>query len=147
MKKIILLLFFIVSNCSSLDNTSKVTVCPKLTSPKGTEEILLLSKNNIETYVGFRGIKSICYKKNDREIKMKLQVNLRTIRKNPELDDYLPVTLALVSINDNKIEMDRDEFSFEFFLRANRKLIERKTIMEVIIPKNGEALLGIIKNN
>ncbi len=147
MKKIILFLFLILSNCSSFDNTSKVVICPKLTSPKGSEEILLMSKNNVETYIGFRGIKSICYKMNNDEIKMRLEVNLRTIRKNTKLDDYLPVTLALVSINDKKIESDRDEISFEFYLRSNRKLIERKTLMEVLIPKKGQALLGLIKNN
>ena len=145
MKKIILFLFLIVSNCSYFDNTSKVVICPKLTSPKGTEEILLISKNNIKTYIGFRGIKSICYKMNNDDINMKLEVNLRAIRKNTQLDDYLPVTLALVSINDKGKESDRDEISFEFFLRSNRKLIERATLMEVIIPKKGQALLGIIK--
>ena len=53
---------------------------------------------------------------NNDEINMKLKVNLRTIRKNTQLDDYLPVTLALVSINaERNIESDRDEISFEFF--------------------------------
>ena len=82
---------------------------------------------------------------NNDDINMKLEVNLRAIRKNTQLDDYLPVTLALVSINDKGTESDRDEISFEFFLRSNRKLIERTTLMEVIIPKKGQALLGIIK--
>jgi len=145
MRKIfLLLLFIIVSNCSYFDTTSKVAVCPKLTSPKGTEEVLLKSKSNVETYVGFRGIKSVCYEAGTK-IKMILEVNVRAVREQIDLDEYLPITLALVSVDEKRIETDRDEITFDFFLRAKRKLIERKTVMEVIVSKNGEALLGIIK--
>ena len=147
MRKIfILFLFFIVTNCSSFNITSNEAICPKLTSPKGAEEILLKSRNGVETYIGFRGIKTKCYKAGS-SIKMTLEVNIRAIRKNINSDDYLPITLALVSINEKRSESDRDEISFDFFLRSKSRLIERVTKMKVIIPKNGEALIGILKKN
>ena len=137
-------MFFIVSNCSYFDTTSKVTICPKLTSPKGAEEVLLKSKGNFDTYVGFRGVNSICYK-DGSSIKMILEVNVRAVRKKIDIDDSLPINLALVSVDEKKIELDRDEVTIDLFLRSKRKTIERKTLMEVIVPKNGEALIGIIK--
>ena len=59
--------------------------------------------------------KSICYKMNNDDINMKLDVNPEQLKKY-QLDDYLPVTLALVSImikEKSQIEM---KFHLSFFL-------------------------------
>ena len=73
MKKICVLLFLIcLSGCSSLDVVSsslkvldkEEIECPKISSPRGSEELVVDTINKVKTYIGLRGVKTTCFVKN-----------------------------------------------------------------------------------
>tara|TARA_B100000427_G_C15350535_1_gene525251 strand:+ start:78 stop:518 length:441 start_codon:yes stop_codon:yes gene_type:complete len=143
MKKILIFLFFLIlSNCTTFVFNEENVVCPKITSPKGAEQLIANLENDVKTYVGFRGIKSKCFSKGEN-IKMLLQVKIRAIRQNIKADEKIPLFITLVSIDKNKKEYDRDKLNYNLFLRENRKTIEFKTKMSVLVPSKGEVLIGM----
>ena len=152
MKKINILLFIILlKGCSNINNIydktfkDEVVTCPNFSSPKGSAELIINSKKNLQTYVGFRGIAKKCYEKN-KFTTMYLTVNIRSIRKIYKHDDYVPVKIYLVSIDENEKEYDRDNFEFNLFLKSGSKIVERETFMKINVPKNGKSYIGLIKN-
>ena len=133
------ILLIVLSSCSTFKK--EVVNCPSITSPKGTEEIIVNSQNNLPVYIGFRGIELTCVK-NGSYIDMEAVVNIRSIRNNINEDDYAPIKISLVSINNNQ-EHDRDEFSYSQFLLKGERIIDRITKMNVEVPNKGKVLIGI----
>ena len=133
-------LLIVLGGCSTFKK--EVVNCPLTTSPKGTEEIIANSQNNLPVYIGFRGIDFTCVK-NGSYIDMEAVVNIRSIRNNINEDDYAPIKISLVSINDNNEEHDRDDFKYSQFLLKGKRIIDRITKMNVEVPNRGKVLIGI----
>ena len=134
------ILLIVLSSCSTFKK--EVVNCPSITSPKGTEEIIVNSQNNLPVYIGFRGIELTCVK-NGSYIDMEAVVNIRSIRNSINEDDYAPIKISLVSINDNNEEHDRDDFKYSQFLLKGKRIIDRITKMNVEVPNRGKVLIGI----
>lgn len=134
------ILLIVLSSCSTFKK--EVVNCPSITSPKGTEEIIVNSQNNLPVYIGFRGIELTCVK-NGSYIDMEAIVNIRSIRNNINEDDYAPIKISLVSINDSNEEYDRDDFKYSQFLLNGKRIIDRITKMNVEVPNKGKVLIGI----
>lgn len=134
------ILLIVLSSCSTFQK--EVVNCPSITSPKGTEEIIVNSQNNLPVYIGFRGIELTCVK-NGSYIDMEAVVNIRSIRNNINEDDYAPIKISLVSINDSNEEYDRDDFKYSQFLLNGKRIIDRITKMNVEVPNKGKVLIGI----
>ena len=134
------ILLIVLSSCSTFKK--EVVNCPSITSPKGTEEIIVNSQNNLPVYIGFRGIELTCVK-NGSYIDMEAIVNIRSIRNNINEDDYAPIKISLVSINDSNEEYDRDDFKYSQFLLNGKRIIDRITKMNVEVPNKGRVLIGI----
>ena len=130
----------ILIGCSTL--IQDVVDCPKLTSPKGSAEKFVNSKNNLPGYIGIRGVQTYCLKSSNH-IEMDVSVNIRAIRKDITKDDYASLTLSIVSIDENNNEYDRDELSYSQFLLIGNKTIDRITVMSLDIPNNGQVYLGL----
>tara|TARA_Y100001954_G_C15475616_1_gene437838 strand:+ start:112 stop:585 length:474 start_codon:yes stop_codon:yes gene_type:complete len=157
MKKInILLVLFFINGCSNIKNNisnvyddifvKKEISCPLITSPMGTNEIIVSSElNDIKSYVGFRGIKKVCFLL-DEEIEMNLKVNIRSVRKKFKNDDSLKLKISLVSVTNNDKEYDRDDLNLNFFLKSGSEIVERESDMSVIIPQGGKTYIGLLKN-
>ena len=139
-KTFISALLIVLGGCSTFKK--EVVNCPLTTSPKGTEEIIANSQNNLPVYIGFRGIELICVK-NGSYIDMEAVVNIRSIRNNINEDDYAPIKISLVSINDNNEEYDRDDFQYSQFLLKGKRIIDRITKMNIEVPIKGKVLIGI----
>ena len=155
-RKINILLFvFIITGCSTVKNNisnlnevffKKEVICPLIMTPEGSEELIATSqKKNNTSYIGFRGIKKNCSLSGDK-IKMNLNVNLRSVRKNFQNDDLIKLKISLVSTNNNLEEFDRDDFELGFFLKSGSEIVERESNMSVIIPKNGKVYIGLFQN-
>ena len=141
MIKVILgLSFFLLSSCSTLEK--KVVTCPNTSSPKGAEEIVVKSENGLPVYMGLRGVELYCTN-SGTDIDMEASVNIRALRNNIIDNDYVPITISLVSVDINNKEYDRDEFSYSQFLLKGNKIIERSTNMGIDVPKNGKVYIGI----
>ena len=134
------ILLIVLSSCSTFKK--EVVNCPSITSPKGTEEIIVNSQNNLPVYIGFRGIELTCVK-NGSYIDMEAIVNIRSIRNDINEDDYAPIKISLVSINDSNEEYDRDDFKYSQFLLNGKRIIDRITKMNVEVPNKGKVLIGI----
>lgn len=134
------ILLIVLSSCSTFKK--EVVNCPSITSPKGTEEIIVNSQNNLPVYIGFRGIELTCVK-NGSYIDMEAVVNIRSIRNNINEDDYATIKISLVSINDSNEEYDRDDFKYSQFLLNGKRIIDRITKMNVEVPNKGKVLIGI----
>lgn len=134
------ILLIVLSSCSTFKK--EVVNCPSITSPKGTEEIIVNSQNNLPVYIGFRGIELTCVK-NGSYIDMEAVVNIRSIRNNINEDDYAPIKISLVSIDDSNKEYDRDDFKYSQFLLNGKRIIDRITKMNVEVPNKGKVLIGI----
>ena len=74
---------------------------------------------------------------------MEAVVNIRSIRNNINEDDYAPIKISLVSINDNNEEYDRDDFQYSQFLLKGKRIIDRITKMNIEVPIKGKVLIGI----
>ena len=139
-KTILGLSFFLLSSCSTL--VKEVVTCPNTSSPKGSEEILVKSENGLPVYMGLRGVELYCTN-SGTDIDMEASVNIRSLRNNIIDNDYVPITISLVSVDINNKEYDRDEFSYSQFLLKGNKIIERSTNMGIDVPKNGKVYIGI----
>ena len=155
-KKINILLFvFIMTGCSTIkNNISNINevffddevICPLISTPDGAGELVAISEtNNNTSYVGFRGIKKNCFLSDDK-IKMKLVVNLRSVRNNFQNDDLIKLKISLVSTTRTDKEFDRDDFELGFFLKSGSQIVERESKMNVVIPKDGKVYIGLIQN-
>ena len=152
MKKINVLLFILFLNgCSNLNNVydktfkDEIINCPKFSSPRGTAELVVNSDNNVKSYLGFRGISKKCYIRKN-EITMYLSVNVRSIRKIYKNDDYIPINIFLVSLDENGKEYDRENVHFDMFLKAGSKIVERETDMKIYVPKKGSSYIGLLND-
>ena len=139
-KAILGLGLFILGSCSTFK--TEIVTCPNTTSPKGTEEVFIQSKNGLSVYMGIRGVKLNCTK-SGKEIDMEALINIRAIRSNVLRDDYVPITISIVSVDGNNKEYDRDELSYSQFMLKGNKIIERSTNMNVDVPNNGKVYIGI----
>ena len=139
-KTILGLSFFLLSSCSTLEK--EVVTCPNTSSPKGAEEIVVKSENGLPVYMGLRGVELYCTN-SGTDIDMEASVNIRALRNNIIDNDYVPITISLVSVDINNKEYDRDEFSYSQFLLKGNKIIERSTNMGIDVPKNGKVYIGI----
>ncbi len=139
-KRTMIPVLFILNSCTTFER--EVVDCPKLSSPKNAAEVIVNSENNLPVYLGFRGVELLCFK-NDNYISMKASVNVRAIRKNFMLEDYVPVKLSIVSVDSKKKEYDRDDFFYSQFLLKGSKIVDRETDLDLDIPKGGEVFLGV----
>ena len=139
-KRTMIPILFFLNSCTTFER--EVVDCPKLSSPKNAAEVIVNSENNLPVYLGFRGVKLLCFKK-DNSISMKASVNVRAIRKNFVLEDYVPVKLSIVSVDSKKKEYDRDDFFYSQFLLKGSKIVDRQTNLDLEIPKGGEVFLGV----
>ena len=152
----ILLFVFIITGCSTVKNNisnlnevflKEEVNCPLIKTPEGSEELILISETNYNpSYVGFKGIKKICFLSGDK-IKMNLAVNLRSVRKNFQNDDIIELKISLVSTKNNNEEFDRDDFELGFFLKSGSEIVDRETKMSVIVPRDGKVYIGLIQKN
>ena len=132
--------FLFFNGCSTFKKEG--VECPKLISPKKAAEIVVNSENNLPVYLGFRGVQKFCIK-DGNDIQMELSVNIRAIRNNTTMEDYVPVNISVVSIDLNEKEFDRDEFNYSQFLLKGSKVVDRATTFELKVPSGGLVLLGI----
>ena len=139
-KIFIIILFLFFNGCSTFKK--EAVECPKLTSSKKTSEIVVNSEKNLPIYLGFRGVQRLCSKDGDH-IQMELSVNIRAIRNDTTEEDYVPVNIAVVSIDSNEKEFDRDEFNYSQFLLKGSKIVDRETIFDIKVPISGKVILGI----
>ena len=139
-KIFIIILFLFFNSCSTFKKES--VQCPKLNSPKKAAEIVVNSENNLPVYLGFRGIKTFCFK-DGNHTQMQLSVNIRAIRNDTTKEDYVPVNITVVSLDLNEKEFDRDEFNYSQFLLKGSKIVDRETIFDIKVPVAGQVILGI----
>ena len=139
-KAILGLSLFLLSSCSTL--TKEVVTCPNATTPKGAEEIVVKSENGFLIYLGFRGVKFSCTNIG-LDIDMDVLVNIRAITNNIIEDDYVPITISIVSVDIHNKEYDRDELSYSQFILKGNKIVERSTNMNLEVPINGKVYIGI----
>ena len=141
MVKFIILCFLLILNgCSTLKKD--VVVCPTVIAPKKAAEVVVKSENKFPVYIGFRGINSYC-NKDDDNIEMEISVNVRAIRKDTKIEDFVPVNISLVSTDLNNKEYDRDDFTYLQFLLKGSKIVDRATILNIKIPNGGQVYLGL----
>ena len=141
MVKFIILCFFLILNgCSTIKKD--VVDCPTVIAPKKAAEVVLKSENKLPVYIGLRGIKSYCNKEDDN-IEMEISVNVRAIRKDTKIEDFVPVNISLVSTDLNNKEYDRDDFTYSQFLLRGSKIVDRVTTFDLKIPYGGQVFLGI----
>ena len=81
--------------------------------------------------------------KASNHIEMDVSVNIRAIRKDITKDDYAPLRLTIVSVDEKNQEFDRDELSYSQFLLIGNKIIDRRTELKLDVPNNGKVYLGI----
>ena len=139
-KRFIFPFILILTGCSTLKK--EVVDCPKLTSPRSAAEIVVNSENNLPVYVGIRGVQTYCTKASDH-IDMDVSINIRAVRKDITKDDYAPLSLTIVSVDEKNHEFDRDELSYSQFLLIGNKIIDRRTKLNLNVPNNGKVYLGI----
>ena len=132
--------FLFLYGCSTFKKD--VVECPKLIAPKKAAEIVANSESNSLVYLGFRGVEKLCFKDGD-DIKMQLSVNIRAIRNDTTKEDYVPVSISVVSVDLNEKEFDRDEFNYSQFLLKGSKIVDRATTFDLKVPYGGKVLLGI----
>ena len=141
MVKFIILCFFLILNgCSTLKKD--VVDCPTVIAPKEAAEVVVKSENKLPVYIGLRGIESYCTKDDDN-IEMEISVNVRAIRKDTKIEDFVPVNISLVSTDLNNKEYDRDDFTYSQFLLKGSKIVDRATILDIKIPNGGQVYLGL----
>ena len=141
MVKFFFLCFFLILNgCTSFKKD--FVDCPKVISPKKADEIIVKSENKLPVYIGFRGIKTYCTKDDDK-IEMEISVNVRAIRKDNNIEDFVPVNITLVSTDMNNKEYDRDSFKYSQFLLKGSKIVDRETDFDLKIPNGGQVYLGL----
>ena len=136
----IIISFLFLYGCSTFKKD--VVECPKLIAPKKAAEIVVNSEGNSPVYLGFRGVQKFCFK-DGNDIEMELSVNVRAIRNDTTMEDYVPVNISVVSVNSSEKEFDRDEFNYSQFLLKGSKIVDRATTFELKVPAGGKVFLGI----
>ena len=121
MNRFIFPFLLLFSGCSTFKQ--EAVDCPKLTSPKSAAEIIAKSENKLPVYIGIRGITTYCSKAS-KHIEMNVSVNIRAIRKDITIDDYVPLKLSIVSVDKDFNEYDRDELSYSQFLLLGSKTVD-----------------------
>ena len=139
-KVFIIILFLFLNSCSTLKK--EVVECPKVISPKKAAEIVVNSESNLPVYIGFRGVQKFCFKDGD-DIQMDLSVNVRAIRNDTAEEDYVPVSISVVSVDSNEKEFDRDGFNYSQFLLKGSKIVDRATTFDLKVPAGGQVLIGL----
>tara|TARA_B100001989_G_C24246583_1_gene320020 strand:- start:97 stop:525 length:429 start_codon:yes stop_codon:yes gene_type:complete len=139
-RSFIIISFLFLYGCSTFKKD--VVECPKLIAPKKAAEIVVNSEGNSPVYLGFRGVQKFCFKDGD-DIEMELSVNVRAIRNDTTMEDYVPVNISVVSVDLNEKEFDRDEFNYSQFLLKGGKIVDRATTFDLKVPVGGKVLLGI----
>ena len=139
-KVFIIILFLFFNSCSTFKK--EIVQCPKSIAPKKSAEIVVKSENNLPIYLGFRGVKTFCYRAKDY-VQMELSVNIRAIRNDVTKEDYVPVNITVVSVDLNEKEFDRDEFNYSQFLLKGSKIVDRETTFDIKVPVAGQVILGI----
>jgi len=76
-------------------------------------------------------------------IDMDVSVNIRAVRKDITKDDYAPLRITIVSVDEKNQEFDRDELSYSQFLLRGNGIIDRRTDLSLDVPNNGKIYLGI----
>jgi hypothetical protein len=79
----------------------------------------------------------------NNDVDMELSINIRAIRKDTSIEDYVPVNISVVSLDASKNEYERDDFSYSQFMLKNSRIVDRSTQFNLSVPKGGEVLLGI----
>ena len=74
---------------------------------------------------------------------MEISVNVRAIRKDNNIEDFVAVNITLVSTDMNNKEYDRDSFTYSQFLLKGSKIVDRKTDFDIKIPNGGQVYLGL----
>ena len=139
-KRTMIPILFFLNSCTTFER--EVVDCPKLSSTKNSAEVIVNSENNLPVYIGFRGVDLLCFK-NENYISMKASVNVRAIRKNFMLEDYVPVKLSIVSVDSKQKEYDRDDFFYSQFLLKGSKIVDRATTFDLKVPAGGQVFLGV----
>jgi len=139
-KLVKIFIFLLLSGCSAIKK--EVIDCPKLTSFKEVAEVVVKSEKNIPVYIGIRGVQTYCTD-NNNDVNMELSINIRAIRKDTSIEDYVPVNISVVSLDASKNEYERDDFSYSQFMLKNSRIVDRSTQFNLSVPKGGEVLLGI----
>jgi len=139
-KLVKIFMFLLLSSCSAIKK--EVIDCPKLTSFKEAAEVVVKSKKNIPVYIGIRGVQTYCTDDNN-DVDMELSINIRAIRNDTSIEDYVPVNISVVSLDASKNEYERDDFSYSQFMLKNSRIVDRSTQFNLSVPKGGEVLLGI----
>ena len=139
-KVFIIILFLFFNSCSTFKK--EIVQCPKLIAPKKAAEIVVKSENNLPVYLGFRGVKTFCYRDEDN-IQVELSVNIRAIRNDTSKEDNVPVNITIVSVDLNEKEFDRDKFNYSQFLLKGSRIVDRETTFDIKVPVGGQVLLGI----
>ena len=139
-KILIIILFLILNSCSTFEKEQ--VKCPKIISPKKAAEIISNSENNRPVYIGFRGVETFCFK-DGNNIEMEILVNIRAIRNDTTIEDYVPVNIMMVSLDLNEKEFDRDGFNYSHFLLKGSRMVDRVTTFVLTVPNGGHVLLGI----
>jgi len=137
---LIIISFLFFYGCSTFKKD--VVECPKLISPIEAAEIVVNSESNFPVYLGFRGVQKFCFK-DGNDIQMELSVNIRAIRSDTKVEDFVPVNISVVSLDLNEKEFDRDEFNYSQFLLKGSKIVDRATMFDLKVPTGGKVLLGI----
>jgi hypothetical protein len=139
-KLVKIFMFLLLSSCSAIKK--EIIDCPKLTSFKEVAEVVVKSEKNIPVYIGIRGVQTYCTN-NNNNIDMELSINIRAIRKDTSIEDYVPVNISVVSLDASENEYERDDFSYSQFMLKNSRVVDRLTQFNLSVPKGGEVLLGI----
>ena len=139
-KLVKIFMFLLLSSCSAIKK--EVIDCPKLTSFKEAADVVVKSEKNIHVYIGIRGVQTYCTDDNN-DVDMELSINIRAIRNDTSIEDYVPVNISVVSLDASKNEYERDDFSYSQFMLKNSRIVDRSTQFNLSVPKGGEVLLGI----
>ena len=139
-KLIKILIFLFLSGCAVIEK--EIIDCPKFTSFREAAEVVVKSENNFPVYIGIRGVQTYCTI-DDKHIDMELSVNIRAIRNDISIEDYVPVNISVVSLDLANNEYERDDFSYAQFMLKNSRIVDRATKFNLNVPKGGSVLIGI----
>ena len=139
-KLIKIFMFLLLSGCAVIEK-EKID-CPKFTSFREAAEVVVKSENNFPVYIGIRGVQTYCTD-NVKDIEMELSVNIRAIRNDISIEDYVPVNISVVSLDLGNNEYQRDDFSYSQFMLKNSRIVDRVTKFNLNVPKGGRVLIGI----
>ena len=103
---------------------------------------MVKSENNFPVYIGIRGVQTYCTD-DDKDIDMEISVNIRAIRNDISIEDYVPVNISVVSLDLGNNEYQRDDFSYSQFMLKNSRVVDRATKFNLDVPKGGSVLIGI----